>query len=330
MHSVKSLLILLALIFLTTPLHAKPITIKFSHVVAKDTPKGQAAAFLKQRLEKRSSGRIRVKIYPNATLYGDRAALAALQSNEIQLAAPSFAKFIDYSPQLQLFDLPFLFHDTKHLHRVLDGEVGQALLTLASKGTLRALSFWDNGFKQLTANRPLITPDDAKALKFRIMSSEVLQAQFRAIGANPQILPFSEVYSALQQGVVAGQENTLSNIYTKRFHLVQSDLTISNHGYLGYLLVTNDIFWNKLPDDLKQIFSDVIVETTLFARQIAAQVKNDYLAKIESSATIKIHHLTPDQRALWQKKMLSIYPDFYKLIGEELIKKSQQQAQINP
>jgi C4-dicarboxylate-binding protein DctP len=324
MHPIKPMLTLLALLFIITPpLQAKPLIIKFSHVVAKDTPKGKSAEFFKQRIEERSAGRIKVKIYPDATLYGDRAALMALQSNNIQLAAPSFSKFSDYSPQLQLFDLPFLFRDTAHLHSVLDGEVGSKLLQETSIRGLHVLAFWDNGFKQISANRPLIKPEDAKALKFRIMSSRVLEAQFRTLGANPQVLPFSEVYSALQQGVVAGQENTLSNIYTKRFHLVQSDLTISNHGYLGYLLVTNDIFWRKLPDDLKQIFSEVVTETTTFARNIAAQVNDDYLKKIEASGKIRIHHLTPAQRKAWQKKMRSIYPDFYDLIGEELIKKSQ-------
>ncbi len=324
MHPVKFLLILLALLFIIPPpLQAKPLTIKFSHVVAKDTPKGKAAEFFKQRIEERSAGRIHIKIYPDATLYGDRAALSALQLNDIQLAAPSFSKFIDHTPQLQLFDLPFLFRNTEHLHRVLDGKVGKKLLQQASIKGLHALGFWDNGFKQISANKPLITPEDAASLKFRIMSSKILEAQFRTIGADPQILSFSEVYSALQQGIVAGQENTLSNIYIKRFYLVQSDLTISNHGYLGYLLVTNDIFWQKLPDDLKQIVSEVSTETTNFARSIATQVNGDYLNKIEASGKINIHHLTPDQRAVWQKKMLSIYPDFYNLIGEELIKQSQ-------
>ena len=325
MHPVKSLSILLALLFvIAPPLLAKPITIKFSHVVAKDTPKGKAAEFFKQWIEKHSGGRIHVKIYPNAALYGDRAALSALQSNNIQLAAPSFSKFIDHSPQLQLFDLPFLFRDTDHLHRVLDGNVGSRLLQQTSIKGLHALAFWDNGFKQISANKPLIAPEDAASLKFRIMSSRVIEAQFRTIGADPQVLPFSEVYAALQQGIVAGQENTLSNIYTKRFHHVQSDLTISNHGYLGYLLVTNDIFWKKLPDDLKQIMTEAIEETTIFSRTIATQVNESYLEKIEASGKINVHHLTPDQRAVWQKRMLSIYPDFYDLIGEELIKRSQE------
>ena len=189
------------------------------------------------------------------------------------------------------------------------------------------MAFWDNGFKQISATRPLLTPADATSLKFRIMDSRVLEAQFRILGANPQILPFSEVYSALQQGIVAGQENTLSNIYTKRFHLVQSDLTISNHGYLGYLLVTNDIFWRKLPDDLKLIMTEAIQESTIFARGIAAQVNADYLEKIKSSGKINIHQLTPKQRAVWQKKMLGIYPDFYEIIGEELIEKARKSGE---
>jgi len=312
------------ILLFTSPSTAKPIVIKFSHVVARDTPKGQAVEYFKELVEERSEGRIQVRIYPNATLYGDRAALQALQLNAIQMAAPSFSKFIDLVPQLQIFDLPFLFRDADHLHKVLDGDIGQSLLELTSMNQIRALSFWDNGFKQLTANRPLLTPEDATGLKVRIMSSRVLVEQFRALGANPQILPFSEVYAALQQGIVSAQENTLSNIFTKRFHLVQSDLTISNHGYLGYVLVTNDLFWNKLPDDLRQIVEQAIVETLTFSRETSLHVNTEALAKLHESGEIKIHYLSDEERAAWQKVMREIYPRFYDLFDPKLIESIQQ------
>lgn len=302
---------------------AKPLVVKFSHVVANDTPKGKAALYLKKIVEERTDGRMKVEVYPNASLYGDREAIEALQMNAIQLAAPSFSKFTGFVPELQIFDLPFLFNDSEHLHKVLDGEVGQKILELVSQKGLVGLAYWDNGFKQISdKQRPLVKPSDAEGLKFRIMSSKVLEEQFKVIGANPQVLPFSEVYSALQQGVVDGQENTLSNIYTKKFHEVQNYLTISNHGYLGYLLVTNKIFMNKLPDDLKEIFLGAVKDATEYAREIAKEVNQDYLEKIKESGKVEIIQLTPEQRQVWKEKMMEIYPEFYDVIGEELIQKT--------
>jgi len=302
---------------------AKPIVVKFSHVVANDTPKGKAALYFKKIVEERTDGRMKVEVYPNASLYGDREAIEALQMNAIQLAAPSFSKFTGFVPELQIFDLPFLFNDSEHLHKVLDGEVGQKILELVSQKGLVGLAYWDNGFKQISdKQRPLVKPSDAEGLKFRIMSSKVLEEQFKVIGANPQVLPFSEVYSALQQGVVDGQENTLSNIYTKKFHEVQNYLTISNHGYLGYLLVTNKIFMNKLPDDLKEIFLGAVKDATEYAREIAKEVNQDYLEKIKESGKVEIIQLTPEQRQVWKEKMMEIYPEFYDVIGEELIQKT--------
>ncbi|MEC9492675.1 TRAP transporter substrate-binding protein [Flexistipes sp.] len=302
---------------------AEPIVVKFSHVVANDTPKGKAAQYLKKIVEERTDGRMKVEIYPNASLYGDREAIEALQMNAIQLAAPSFSKFTGFVPELQIFDLPFLFNDNDHLHKVLDGEVGQKILKLVGQKGLVGLAYWDNGFKQISAKqRPLIKPSDAAGLKFRIMSSKVLEEQFKVIGANPQVLPFSEVYSALQQGVVDGQENTLSNIYTKKFHEVQNYMTLSNHGYLGYLLVSNKIFMNQLPEDLKKIFLGAVKDATEYARKIAKEVNQEYLKKIRESGKVEIIKLTPEQRQVWKEKMMEIYPEFYDVIGKDLIQKT--------
>ncbi len=299
---------------------AKTYKIKFSHVVAVDTPKGEAAEYFKKIIEKRSNGKFKVEIYPNASLYGDREAIEALKMNAIQIAAPSFSKFTGFVPQIQLFDLPFLFKDQNHLHKVLDGEVGQEILKLVSKRGLVGLAYWDNGFKELSDDtRPLIKPSDAKGLKFRIMSSKVLEAQFKAVGANPQVLPFSEVYSALQQGVVNGQENTLSNIYTKKIFEVQKYMTISDHGYLGYMLVTNKIFMKKLPDNLKKIFLQAVKDATAFGRKQAQAVNLEYLKKIKASGKVEIHYLTPEEKQVWKKKMMTIYPKFYKVVGKDLI-----------
>lgn len=310
---------LLIVVLAATPALSAPIVIKFAHVVAVDTPKGQAAEKFKELVEERSGGEMKVEVYPNASLYDDREALEALSMNACQMAAPSFSKFTSFVPQLQLFDLPFLFKDTEHLHRVLTGPVGKKLLSMVGKKGLVGLAYWDNGFKQLSANKPLIKPSDAEGLKFRIMSSKVLEAQFKALGANPQVLPFSEVYSALQQKVVDAAENPLSNFYTKKFYEVQSDLTLSNHGYLGYMVVTGKLFWKKLNDKQRDIISQAIADATVYGNKLAQEMDVSYLKKIKEAGTTNIHELTPEQRQAWKDKLVSIYPEFYDVIGKDLI-----------
>jgi len=319
MGKIGSLIGLMMVAFTAGSAVARPITIKFSHVVAVDTPKGQAAEYFKKLVEERSNDEIKVEIYPNASLYGAQVAIDALSVNALQMTAPSFSKFTDFIPQLQLFDLPFLFDDKEHLHKVLDGEVGRKILTLVGKRGLVGLAYWDNGFKQISANKPLIKPENAAGLKFRTMSSKVLEEQFKAIEADSMVLPFSEVYGALRQGVVDGQENTLSNIYTQRFHEVQSDLTLTNHGYLGYLVVTNKIFWNRLTERQREIITGAMRDATEFARTKAAELNETNLEKIRESGRIAIHELSADQRRVWKKKLMTIYPEFYDVIGKDLI-----------
>ena len=302
------------------PAFAKTYTIKFSHVVAEDTPKGQGAKYFKEIVEERSDGRIEVNIFPNAALYGDREAIEAMKMNAIQMACPSFSKFTGFVPELQIFDLPFLFNDRDHLYRFMDSEVGQELLEMVKARGLLGLDYWDNGFKQMSLDsHALIEPEDAEGQKFRIMSSKVLEAQFEAVDASPQVLPFSEVYSALQQGVVDGQENTLSNIYTKKFHEVQNYLTLSNHGYLGYMLITNQIFWNSLPDDLKKVVKDCVDDATEYTNNRAKELNMEQLEKIRASGSVEIHKLTPEERGEWKEEMLEIYPEFYEVIGKQRI-----------
>ncbi|UTJ05683.1 TRAP transporter substrate-binding protein [Arcobacter roscoffensis] len=308
---------------------AAEYTLKFSHVVSPNTPKGKAADFFEKRLEELSGGKIDVQVYPSSQLYKDNAVLKALRLNSVQMAAPSFSKFGKIVPNLAIFDLPFLFKDIDHLHRVQDGEVGQALKDKVTAKGIVALDFWDNGFKQLSSStKALIEPKDAEGQKFRIMSSKVLEAQFHAVNANPQMMPFSEVYSGLQQGVIDGQENTISNIYTKKFHEVQTDLTISNHGYLGYLVVMSKRFWKSLPADLQANVKQAMKEATAKERQFAQELNDSQLEKIKEYAKntgkLKIHTLTDEQREAWRTKVSKIYPEFYsdRTIGEDLIKKT--------
>ena len=311
---------------LATSAFSAQYVLKFSHVVSPNTPKGKAADFFAKRLEELSGGKIDVQVYPNSQLYKDKAVLKALKLNSVQMACPSFSKFGRFVPQLALFDLPFLFKDMDHVHKVQDSEVGAKLKNMVTKKGYVALDFWDNGFKELTSSkRPILWPKDAAGQKFRIMSSKVLEAQFKAVGANPQMMPFSEVYSALQQGVIDGQENTISNIYTKKFYEVQKYMTMSNHGYLGYLVVMSKKFWNSLPADLKKDVKQAMKEATAKERQYAIELNNSQFAKIKAYADktgkLKIYNLTPEQRAAWEKVESKIYPQFYspKKIGKDLI-----------
>jgi C4-dicarboxylate-binding protein DctP len=242
------------------------------------------------------------------------------------MAAPSFSKFGKIVPQLALFDLPFLFNDIDHLHRVQDGEVGTKLKDMVTEKGIVALDFWDNGFKQFSSSKKaLIMPSDAEGQKFRIMSSKVLEAQFHAVGGNPQMMPFSEVYSGLQQGVIDAAENPISNIYTKKFHEVQKYLTISDHGYLGYLVVMSKKFWKSLPADLQANVKQAMKEATAKERQYAQELNDSQFAEIkdyaEKTGKLEIIKLTPEQRAAWKKAVSKIYPEFYDedKIGKDLI-----------
>ncbi len=325
----KLVLSTLAAAVVATSGMAADYTLKFSHVVSSNTPKGKAADFFEKRLEELSGGRIDVQVYPSSQLYKDNAVLKAIRLNSVQMAAPSFSKFGKIVPQLALFDLPFIFKDINHLHRVQDGVVGTKLKSLVNAKGIVALNFWDNGFKQLSSNKKaLINPADAKGQKFRIMSSKVLEAQFHAVGANPQMMPFSEVYSGLQQGVIDGQENTNSNIFTKKFHEVQKHLTITNHGYLGYLVVMSKKFWKSLPEDLQRNVTQAMNEATEKEREYAQELNDSQLAQIKAYAKktgdLTIYNLTAEQKNAWRSSVSKIYPEFYsdRKIGKDLIEKT--------
>ena len=216
--------------------------------MASDTPKGKAAEKFKELAEKYTDGKVKVEVYPNSTLYKDKEELEALQLGAVQMLAPSNSKFGPIGVrEFEVFDLPYILPDLATLRKVTDGPLGAKLLKLLEPKGMTGLAYWDNGFKQMTANKKLITPADYKGLKFRIQSSKVLEAQFRALGAIPQVMAFCEVYQALQTGVVDGQENTWSNIYTQKMHEVQKYATVTNHGYIGYVVVVNKKFWDGLP-----------------------------------------------------------------------------------
>jgi C4-dicarboxylate-binding protein DctP len=297
-----------------------PIVIKFSHVVATDTPKGQAAERFKQLAEKATNGRVKVEVYPNSQLYKDKEELEALQLGAVQMLAPSLAKFGPLGvKEFEAFDLPYIFPSKTALYNVTEGEIGKSLLKKLEPKGITGLAFWDNGFKVMSANKPLHNTTDFKGLKMRIQSSKVLDAQMRALGANPQVLAFSEVYQALQTGVVDGTENPPSNMYTQKMHEVQKYVTVSNHGYLGYAVIVNKKFWDGLPADIRTALDKAMRDATTFEKAIAQRDNDLALEAIKKAGKTEIYTLSVKEQAEWRKALLPVQQQMEGRIGKELI-----------
>jgi C4-dicarboxylate-binding protein DctP len=298
----------------------EPIVIKFSHVVAVDTPKGQAAEFFKKRAEELTKGRVKVEVYPNATLYKDKEEMEALQLGAVQMLAPSLAKFGPLGvKQFEVFDLPYIFDNYAELHKITQGPVGAQLMAKLEPKGIKGLAYWDNGFKSFSANRPLRTPADFKGLKMRIQSSKVLEAQMRALGAIPQVMAFSEVYHALQTGVVDGTENPHSNLYTKKMYEVQKYMLLSDHGYLGYAVITNKKFWDGLPADIRAELEKAMKEATDYGNAIAKKVNDDDLELVRKAGTTEIHTPTAAERRALKKALIPVHKEMESRIGMETI-----------
>lgn len=315
-----AIVFVLALGISGTACAAGEIIIKFSHVVAPDTPKGQAAERFKQLAEKLTRGKVKVEIYPNSQLYKDREEIEALQSGAVQMLAPSMAKFGPMGArEFELFDLPYLFPNQTVLHRVMDGDVGRKLFAKLDTKGVTGLAFWDNGFKQMSSNKPMHGVADLKGLKMRIQSSKVLKAQMEALGVNPQVMAFSEVYTALQQGVVDGTENPVSNFYTQKMNEVQKHMTMSNHGYLGYAVIANKAFWTGLPPDIRAALTQAMKDATVFEREIAQKENDEALASVIAAKTTTVYTPTPAERAEWQKALLPIHKEFESVVGADTL-----------
>ncbi|MCP3369606.1 TRAP transporter substrate-binding protein [Bradyrhizobium cajani] len=313
---------------LTGPASAQaPIILKFSHVVATDTPKGKASEKFKELAEKYTGGKVKVEIYPNSTLYKDKEELEALQLGSVQMLAPSNSKFGPLGiREFEVFDLPYILPDLKTLRKVTEGPLGARLLKLLDSKGITGLAYWDNGFKQMSANKKLVTPADYQGVKFRIQSSRVLQAQFKALSALPQVMAFSEVYQALQTGVVDGQENTWSNIYTQKMHEVQKYITETNHGYIGYVVIVNKKFWDDLPADIRDQLTKAMKEATDFNNAQSQKENDDALAEIKKSGKSEIIKLTGEQDEAMRKAMEPVYKDAAGRIGQPLIDEFQKEA----
>jgi C4-dicarboxylate-binding protein DctP len=317
----RFLLVALAFIACCGAAHADgPIIIKFSHVVSADAPKGKAALRFKELAEKNTRGRVRVEVYPNSTLYKDKEELEALQLGAVQMLAPSLAKFAPLGvKEFEVFDLPYIFPFKDVLYQVTEGPIGKGLMQKLEPKGIIGLAFWDNGFKVMSANRPLHTPADFKGLKMRIQPSKVLDTQMRALGAVPDALPFSDAYQALQSGLVDGTENTPSNLYTQKMHEVQKYLTVSNHGYLGYAVIVNKKFWDGLPADIRQELEAAMKTATAYANAIADQENGRALDAIRQSGKTTVYELTPAEKVEWRKALLPVQTQMEGRIGKDLI-----------
>jgi C4-dicarboxylate-binding protein DctP len=321
----------LALSLSTMAWAQQPIIIKFSHVVAENTPKGKGALKFKELAEERTKGRVKVEVYPNSQLFKDGEEMQMLQLGNVQILAPSVSKFGPLGVrEFEVFDLPYIFDNEKDLHNVTQGRIGKELFKkLESKGIV-GLAYWDNGFKQMSANKPLRTPADFRGLKIRIQSSKVLDGQMRALGATPQVMAFSEVYQALQTGVVDGQENTWSNIYTQKFNEVQKYITVSNHGVIEYAVIVNKKFWDGLPADIRKILDGAMKDATNYANDIAKKENDEALEKIKAAGKSQIITLTPEEKKAWKKAELKVHRDNEGTIGKALIQEIYKDTGFDP
>jgi C4-dicarboxylate-binding protein DctP len=297
-----------------------PIVIKFSHVVTNDTPKGKGSLKFKELAEKYTDGKVKVEVYPNSSLYKDKEEIEALQLGSVQMLAPSTAKFAPLGvKEFEALDLPWLFADEATYSKAMKGPVGKWLFQKLEAKGITGLAYWDNGFHMTSANRPLLAPADFQGLKIRISGSKIADRYFRDVGSIPQIMAFSEVYQALQTGVVDGCENTASNYLTQKFHEVQKDITVSYHAHLQYAVIVNSKFWSGLPGDIRTQLEKAMDEATDYTNSIAVKENEDALAEIKKSGKTTLHYLTDDQKKAWQDAMRPTYGWAKGRVGQEVL-----------
>jgi C4-dicarboxylate-binding protein DctP len=296
------------------------VVIKFSHVVAENTPKGLAAQRFAKLVDAKSDGRIKVEVIPNGGLYSDQEELEALERGDVQMIAPATTKLSTFSPKFQVLDLPYAMPTRESIIEVLNGDIGKTLLQSIEKGNMKGLTFWTNGFKQITTNEgPLLQPSDLNGQTFRIMPSPVLERQFQLLDAKAVGLDFNETYRLLESGELNGEENTISNIYSKKFFDVQSHLTISNHGFLGYAVIMNEDFWNGFTKGQQNILSESLKETTMWNQTHSFEMNEEQLSLIEQQSGIEIYHLTKEEKRKWAAYFEPVYKAFEEEIGTELV-----------
>lgn len=315
----------------TTSLAQQPVIIKFSHVLSVDTPKGKAAEYFKKLAEERTKGAVKVEIYANSTLYKDKEEIEALQLGAVHMLAPALSKFGPLGVRdFEAFDLPYVFDNYADLHKITYGPVGANLLKKLEPKGIIGLGYWDNGFKQMSANKPLRKPEDVKGLKMRIPSSKVIEAQMRAYGAMPQTMAYSEVYQAMQTGVVDGSENTHSNLFTGKHHEVQKFLTLTDHGYLGYAVIVNKKFWDSLNPEIRKTLEGAMKDATIYNNEIAQKENDLALEGVKKSGKTQVIVLTPDEKMAWKKGAMKVHEQFADKLGRDTLQTIYRETGFDP
>ncbi len=308
-----------------------PIVIKFSHVVAADTNKGKSAEYFKKLAEERTKGAVKVEVYHNSVLYKDKEEMEALQLGAVQMLAPTPGKFGPLGArEFEVLDLPYLFDNLDEEHRVTQGPIGRQLLSKLEQFGIHGLAFWDNGFKEMTSNKPLRTPADFKGQKLRIQSSKVIEAQMRAVDAIPQVMAFSELYQAMQTGVVDGEENPTNVIAPSKLYEVQKYLTMSDHGYHGYAVIVNAKFWAGLPPDIRTTLEGAMKDTSKYFNDSAVKENDDGLAAIKASGKTEIITLTPDEKRAWKKAFAKVHVEMASRVGPQLVQSIYKETGFDP
>ena len=309
----------------------EPVVIKFSHVVAADTPKGKASEFFAKRANELTKGRAKVEVYANSSLYKDKEELEALQMGAVQMLAPSLSKFGPLGvKEFEVFDFPYIFDDYAELHKITQGPIGASLLLKLEPKGIKGLAFWDNGFKSFSANTPIRTPADLKGKKMRIQSSKVLEEEFRTLGALPQVMAFSEVYQALQTGVVDGTDNPHSNLFTQKMHEVQKYMIITDHNYLGYAVIVNKKFWDGLPPELRAQLELAMKEATVYANKIAREENDAALEGVRKSGKTAIYVPTREEKLAFKKAMAPVHTKMADRVGKDLLLQIYKETGFDP
>ena len=322
---------LVAATFSLVALAQTPIVIKFSHVVAVDTPKGKAAEFFAKKAAELTKGKAKVEVYANSALYKDKEEMEALQLGAVHMLAPSLAKFGPLGvKEFEAFDFPYIFDDTADLHKITQGPIGASMLAKLEPKGIKGLAFWDNGFKSFSANTPIKSPADLKGKKLRIQSSKVLEEQIRSVGGLPQVMAFSEVYQALQTGVVDGTENPISNLYTQKMHEVQKHLTLTNHGYLGYAVIVNKKFWEGLPADVRGQLEQAMKESTVYANKIAQEENDMALEGVKKSGKTTVYAPTKEEKFAFKKAMAPVHVKMADRVGKDLLQSIYKETGFDP
>lgn len=284
------------------------LIIRFSHVTGEDTPKGLAANRFKELVEKRSNGKVEVQVFPNSTLLSDEEELEELKRGGVQIIAPAISKLSHIIPEVQYFDLPYIFNSQEEVWQAVEGPIGQEISQLLELEGYRLLAVWDNSFKQITNNeKPIREPQDFKDLHFRIMDSRALAKQFEVVGAKSTVVPFHQLYTSLEKGQVQGEENTLSNIYNRKLYKTQKYITKSDHGYLGYLVLTNQEFWDPIPDDIKKMLEQTLQEVTEWERNLAIKINEEHYQHIKQQPGVEVIELSPKEKQQWKEAFHSTY-----------------------